>query len=188
MSPDAETDVGLIAGVDPAIEIVAGWFDDHAATIHRYAARRLGEHEAWDITADTFQIAIERFADYDGRRGHERAWLYGIASNLLRRHWRTEERRLRARARSAGSEVVAGDPLLAVDARIDAERDIERVITAISALEPDDRELLVLVAWERLSSTDAARALGIPAGTVRSRLNRIRTELRHHRPDQGGST
>lgn len=162
-----------------AASVVAGWFDDHLTTIHRYVARRIGEHEAWDVTAETFKIALERFDEFDARRGHERAWLYGIASNLLRRHWRTEERRLRARARSAGTEVVAGDPLLAVDARVDAEREIDQVITAIGALDVDDRELLVLVVWERLSSADAARALGIPAGTVRSRLNRIRTQLRH---------
>ena len=173
--PSSET----TARVHVASTVVAGWFDEHVATIHRFAARRIGEHGAWDITGDTFRIALERFDEFDPRRGHERAWLYGIASNLLRRHWRTEERRLRARLRSTTSPDVTGDPLVSVDARIDAEREVNRVIGAIAGLDPDDRELLILVVWEQLSSSEAARVLGIPAGTVRSRLNRIRTELRH---------
>jgi len=173
--PDADVSAAPRTGA----AVVAGWFDEHVDTIHRYAARRVGEHAGWDVTAETFRIALERFGQFDGRRGGERAWLYGIASNILRRHWRSEERRLRARARDAGALVMPGDPLLDVDARLDAQRDIERVVAAIDALADDDRELLILVAWERVTSAEAARALGIPAGTVRSRLNRIRTHLRH---------
>lgn len=172
-------DAGVSADPRAGSEVVARWFDEHVETIHRYAARRVGEHAGWDVTAETFRIALEHIDQFDGRRGGERAWLYGIASNILRRHWRTEERRLRARARAAGAAVMPGDPLFDVDARLDAHREIERVVAAVGALDDDDRELLILVAWERLTSADAARALGIPAGTVRSRLNRIRTKLRH---------
>lgn len=170
---------GTAAADGVASTVVAGWFDEHVGTIHRFAARRIGEQDAWDVTAETFRVALERFDEYDAGRGHERAWLYGIASNLLRRHWRTEARRLRARARSAMPADVAGDPLLTVDSRIDAARDVDGVIAAVDRLDPDDRELLILVVWEQLSSAEAGRAIGIPSGTVRSRLNRIRTELRH---------
>jgi RNA polymerase sigma-70 factor (ECF subfamily) len=73
---------------------------------------------------------------------------------------------------------VPGDPLLGTDARLDAEREIGQVVTAVEHLDPDDRDLLVLVVWEGCTSAEAARALGIPAGTVRSRLMRIRQQLR----------
>jgi RNA polymerase sigma-70 factor (ECF subfamily) len=107
--------------------------------------------------------------------------LYGIASNLLRRHWRTEQRRLRANLRHASSYPVPGDPLVAVDARVDAQRRLVQVIAAVEDLEPEDRDLLVLIVWEHCTSREAAQALGIPAGTVRSRLSRIRTQLRNER-------
>ena len=165
---------------DAAARVVSGWFEQHVGTIHRYAARRVGEHEAWDVVAETFRVALERFADYDEDRGVERAWLYGIASNILRRHARTEARQLRARAHAAAARGMLGDPLLDSDARLDAVGEAERVAAAVEELTPDDRELLVLVVWERLSSTEVAEVLGIPAGTVRSRLRRIRAELRVH--------
>ncbi len=172
------TESDTAAGRDEtARTAVGGWFEQHVQTIHRYAARRIGEHEAWDIVAETFRVALERFDDYDAGRGHERAWLYGIASNILHRHARTEARQLRASARAATANGVPGDPLVDSDSKLDAIGDAERVAAAVAALDPDDRELLVLVAWERLSSAEVAEAMGIPAGTVRSRLRRIRHEL-----------
>jgi RNA polymerase sigma factor (sigma-70 family) len=164
-----------------AASVVAAWFEQHVQTIHRYAARRIGDEAAWDVVAETFRVALERFDDYDEARGHERAWLYGIASNIIRRHARTEARQLRARVRVASVDVVPGDPLIESDARLDAVGAAERVAARVAELEPDDRELLVLVAWERLSSTEVAEVMGIPAGTVRTRLQRIRRQLRDPR-------
>lgn len=171
---------------DEARRVVAGWFDVHVDTIHRYVARRAGDDVALDVTAETFRIALEQFDRFDASRGDERAWLYGIATNLVRRHWRSEQRSLRTHLRAAaGTDGVPGDPLVAVDARIDAERDAERVLDAIELLDPGDRDLLVLVAWERLSSGEISEALGIPASTIRARLRRIRAQLR---ADQGVSS
>lgn len=164
---------------------VAAWFDRHVDTIHRYVARRAGDDVALDVTAETFRVALEQFSRFESSRGDERAWLYGIATNLLRRHWRTEQRLLRTQRRAGSNAVVAGDPLAAVDARIDAQRDVERVLAAVEMLEPEDYDLLVLVAWEHLSSTEISEALDIPASTVRARLRRIRTQLRD---PQGAST
>ena len=103
--------------------VVATWFDRHFDTIHGYVSRRAGDEVAREVTATTFRIALEQFGRFDPSLGGERAWLYGIASNLLRRHWRDEKRRLRAHLRHAtgvGGQTV--DPLLLVDARVDAER------------------------------------------------------------------
>ncbi len=159
--------------------IVADWFDRHVDTIHRYIGRRAGEDVALELTAETFRIALERFERFDPELGNERAWLYGIATNLLRRHWRTEQRRRRAQLREATRlRAVSGDPLLGADERSDAERELRRVIALIERLPNEDRDLMILVAVEGRTSVEAGLALGIPPGTVRSRLNRIRTELR----------
>lgn len=167
-------------GLD-AQRIVGGWFDLHVETIHSYVARRVGEEAARDVTAETFRVALEQFDRFDPALGGERAWLYGIASNLLRRHWRIEQRRLQAHLRHAGGDPVSGDPLIAVDAQIDAQRALVPVIAAVENLDPEDRDLLALIAWEHCTSNEAAQALGIPAGTVRSRLSRIRNQLRNER-------
>ncbi|BAN01560.1 putative RNA polymerase ECF subfamily sigma factor [Ilumatobacter coccineus YM16-304] len=162
---------------DPATEVVADWFDQHARALAGYATRRVGANLARDIVADTFRIALQQLDGYEPGRGGERAWLFGIASNLIRRHWRTEERRLRIQARSARADVQPVDPLLRVDERLDASAHYQRVVDAVATLDPDDRDLLILIAWEQFTSREAAAALGIPPGTVRSRLTRIRAQL-----------
>jgi RNA polymerase sigma-70 factor, ECF subfamily len=81
-------------------------------------------------------------------------------------------------ARSVHREPVAGDPLLVVDDGIDAQRRLDHLVDAVGRLAPEDRDLLVMIAWESCSGAEAAEMLGIPAGTVRSRLNRIRSQLR----------
>ena len=80
-------------------------------------------------------MAIESFASFDARRGGERAWLFGIGSNLLQHHWRTEQRRLRALARDAARPLTNIDPLLAVGDHVaeplDAVEAVDRVIDAL---------------------------------------------------------
>lgn len=161
------------------VETVADWFDRHSRDLGAYAARRVGPSLARDVVADTFRVACERIDGYDPRRGGERAWLFGIATNLIRRHWRTEERRLRIQAQAAQAEASPVDPLLRVEERLDARDRYHLVVDAIATLIPEDRDLVVLIAWEQMSSREAAHVLGIQPGTVRSRLNRIRNQLAH---------
>lgn len=158
---------------------VAGWFERHVDAIHAYASRRVGPDIGAEVAAETFRTALELFGRYDSALGGERAWLYGIASNLLRRHWRVEQRRLRAytlQGRTTGPSSI--DPLLGVDDRVDAQRQLGAVMDGIERLEPIDRDLLFLVAWEGCTSAEVAAALGLRASTVRRRLQRIRAELR----------
>ena len=161
-------------GTSPAVSVL---FYRYAAAVHRFAARRLGDGPAADITADVFRIAIERYESFDSRRGHPRAWLFGIAANLIRGHWRTEERHLRALARERGRVASPIDPLLHIDDSVDASAELDRVMLAVAALSPEDRDLLTLFAWEECGYAEIAEALEIPVGTVRSRLHRIRREL-----------
>jgi RNA polymerase sigma-70 factor (ECF subfamily) len=153
-------------------------FDEHVDAVYGYVARRLGSETAADVVGDVFEIALSQSDRYEAARGSERAWLFGIATNLMRRHWRTEQRRLRATYRIANRPAVPGDALLDIAERIDAATEAERVMAAVGDLEPEDRDLLLLVAWEDTPYKVCAEILGVPVGTVRSRLHRIRRELR----------
>jgi hypothetical protein len=100
----------------------------------------------------------------------ERRWLFGISSNLLRNELRSEQRALRALARVA-SEPGHGD----TDAATLESTDLPDVLAALDA---DQRDVLLLYAWEGLSYREVAVALGVPVGTIRSRLARARARLR----------
>jgi len=160
-----------------ASRAMADLFRRYHQDVYKFVARRLGESLAADVTAEVFRVAIERHHTYDSGRGHQRAWLYGIAANLIRGHWRTEERRLRALAREGGTQRSLIDPLLRVEEQINADDALARVMDAVAALPAEDRDLLTLFAWEGCGYAEIASALSIPIGTVRSRLHRIRREL-----------
>ncbi len=144
-------------------------FDRHFDAIYRFAQRRVGEALAEDVAAETFTRAFERRHKYDPRHPGARPWLLGIAANVMRRHWRTEKRRIDAYARAAVAQDVshaAGDgsaPALA---------------EALDALSRRDRETLLLLAFGDLTYEEIAVALKVPIGTVRSRISRARRQLR----------
>ena len=148
--------------------------------VYRFVARRLGPELAFDVTAETFRIACERLSSFDPHQGSERGWLYGIAMNVIRNHWRAEQRRLRALARFARDGTGTDETFDRVDDGIDANSRLARVLDVVAELSADDRDLLLLYAWERCSYHDIAVAMDIPVGTVRSRLNRIRTTITAH--------
>jgi RNA polymerase sigma-70 factor (ECF subfamily) len=142
--------------------------------LHRYVRRRVGTSTADDLAADTFAAALARWDRLDPNRP-VRPWLYGIAANLLRHHWRRERRQLRAYARTGVDAIV--EDLDDVVARADASG--RRVAAALADLRPADRELLLLHAWAELTDVEIADALGLPLGTVKSRLHRTRGRLRN---------
>jgi RNA polymerase sigma factor (sigma-70 family) len=144
--------------------------------LHRYLRRRVGAALAEDLAADTFATAYANWERLDPQRPL-RPWLYGIASNLLRHHWRAERRRLQAYARSGLD--AAFDDLDATIARADADAQRRELASALAALRGADRELLLLHAWAELTDTEIAAALELPAGTVKSRLHRLRSRLRN---------
>lgn len=153
-------------------------FDRHATVLHRYLVRRVGPDEAESMMGEVFRIAFERRATYDLARPLARPWLYGIATNLLAKHRRTEARRLRAVARLAAQRLPPLDVTEPLIVALDAEELWPRVADAVTALPEPERDALVLHVWEELSYDDVAEALGVPVGTVRSRLNRARGRLR----------
>jgi RNA polymerase sigma-70 factor (ECF subfamily) len=158
-------------------ECFATVFDRYYSRIHGYVARRLGQSVAEDVASETFLIAFAQRERYDVARPDARPWLYGIASNLIARHHRAEQRRYRALARAAVDEVSDGDTDR-VAIRLDAQARRRPLAAALAGISKKDRDVLLLVAWADLTSEEAGQALGIPAGTARSRLHRARTKIR----------
>jgi RNA polymerase sigma factor (sigma-70 family) len=174
---DETTDAALIRQSWQEPEAFAGLYDRHAAAIHRYVARRLGDGAADDVVAECFLAAFCRRAAYRLDRADARPWLYGIAANIIGKHRRAEERLLRALARTGADPVTEGHADR-VDSRVSAAAAHRALAAALARLAPGDREVLLLVAWADLSYDEVAQALAIPVGTVRSRLNRARKKAR----------
>jgi RNA polymerase sigma factor (sigma-70 family) len=177
------TDAALIERSLTEPELFSEVFDRYYAEIHGYVSRRLGSSLADDVASETFLIAFDRRRRYDAAHPSARPWLYGIASNLISRHHRAELRRYRALARSGVFDVVDG--MEGVAARLDAEALRGRLAVALLEVADPDREVLLLVAWGQLSCEEAARALGIRAGTARSRLHRARKRTRAALGEEG---
>jgi RNA polymerase sigma factor (sigma-70 family) len=157
---------------DPAL--FAELYDRHHATIHRFVARRLDGHAADDLASETFLVAFELRGRFDHSRDDALPWLYGIVTTLLRKHRRVEARAWRAleAASAERRSVEIGDD------RLEAALGVRRIAGAIRRMPAGDRDALLLYAWGDLDYHAVARALGVPVGTVRSRLNRARRTLR----------
>ncbi|MFF0519811.1 RNA polymerase sigma factor [Actinomadura nitritigenes] len=158
-------------------EAFAEIFRRHAPDIKRYVTRRLGGDAAEDVVAETFLAAFSQRNAYDLTRPNARPWLYGIATNLMGRHVRTEVRYLRALRRTGADPVTAAFTDRS-DERLTAEASGPRLAAALAAMPKGRRDALLLVAWEGLSYPEVARALGVRVGTVRSRINRAKAQLR----------
>jgi RNA polymerase sigma factor (sigma-70 family) len=169
-----------LSGPDPG-SVFGRLFDEHAGSLHAYLARRVGDQAADDLVSETFLAALRQRHTYDPTRAGVRPWLYGIASNLLRRHVRQEVRGWQARTRMAGSNPVQTEsPEVRTTERVTAQQQVRQLAGALAAMEPGDRDVLLLTSWGHLSSTEVAQALGIPVGTVYSRLHRVRRWLQSH--------
>ena len=151
-------------------------FDAEFASLHRYLGRRVGGSAADELAAETFAVAFRNWERLDPERP-VRPWLYGIAANLMRHHWRKERRMLRAYARTGVDPVFADEDAAAE--RADADARHRELATAVAKLRPDEREILLLHAWAELTDSEIADALGLPLGTVKSRLSRARDKLRN---------
>ncbi|MFK4088429.1 RNA polymerase sigma factor [Kribbella sp. NPDC020789] len=158
-------------------ELFTTIFDRYFEQVHSYLVRRVGPDIADDLAAETFFVAFRQRARFDRSVGVVRAWLFGIAANLLRRHRRTETRRWQALARLPPPEF-AGELEERVAARLSAQASRRRLAAALAALNPRDREAFLMVAFGELTYDEVAKALGIAHGTVCSRLARARRRIR----------
>jgi RNA polymerase sigma-70 factor (ECF subfamily) len=151
-------------------------FAAHYDEIFRYLYRRVGD-EADELAAETFAVAFRTWHRFDAERPVA-PWLYGIATNLLRRRRRDEVRQLRAYARTGVDPVVSA---IDDEALGHADGDLARrsLAAALAELRPQERDVLLLHAWAELSDEEIASAVGVPVGTVKSRLSRARQRVRN---------
>ena len=173
--PEADAAVIEQSWAEP--ERFAAIFERYFSQIHQYLAGRVGGKVADDLAAEVFAIAFAQRQRYDLARDCARPWLYGIATNLLSAHRRKEQRRYQALARASGREVSPSDEDLVAD-RVSAWAAGPALAAALAALKAGDRDVLLLAALAGLGNREVAQALGIPYGTVCSRLSRARRRLR----------
>jgi RNA polymerase sigma factor (sigma-70 family) len=150
----------------------------HGQAIHAYLTRRSGRDAADDLLSEVVLRAYAARHRYDERWQDARPWLYSIARNVLREHWRRIGAAAAPDADPLAHLAVSEDPWPDVDARLDAAAQVSDLRRALTSLAPGDREVLLLVTWEGLTPAEAAVALGIPPGTARSRLHRARSLMR----------
>ena len=144
----------------------------HEVAVHGFLARRAGQDAAGDLLGEVWVRAFGARGGYDPARADALPWLYGIARNVLREHWRGQQ----AGTWPAGEG--ADDPWDAVIERLDSVAWAKTLISVLRTLPAGEREVLLLVAWEQFTPAEAAAALGIPQGTARARLHRARTAMR----------
>jgi RNA polymerase sigma-70 factor (ECF subfamily) len=162
---------------DPAL--FAEIYDRFFPEIHRYMAGRMGRDAADDLAADTFLVAFRKRDRVDPAMGGMRPWLYGVATILIANHRRQETRRYRALSRTGregSSSVESHDDRVA--SVVAAQELGPSLAGALADLGQGDRDVLLLAAISELSHQEIALALGIPYGTVGSRLNRARRKVR----------
>lgn len=175
--PDGE----LIAGSRTEPTMFAEIFHRYHGELYRYLRRRVGGQLAGDLAAETFVTAFARRGTYRPESPNARPWLYGIAHNLLRNHRRQEQRQLAAYARHGAdplADAAAAAEFSAVDSRADAAAVRARLAQLLARMPVGDRDVLLLLAWADMSYAEVAQAIRIPVGTVGSRLNRARRQLR----------
>ncbi len=151
-------------------------YDAHHHALRQFLRRHTGDRDlAEDLTHETFLTAARVAASFDGRDS-ARPFLFGIALRLARRRRTLPER---WRAALAGLADVLGHGVRTPEGEVSDAEQFELFEAALMRLSEEKRAVLLLVEREGLACEDAARALGIPVGTVWTRLHHARAELRH---------
>ncbi|WP_371408957.1 RNA polymerase sigma factor [Micromonospora zamorensis] len=159
-------------------EALGELFDEHADAVHRHALWSGSDPaNAEDVVSLTFLEAwrIRESLRPDG--DSLRPWLLGIATNVLRNRRRAARRHREALRRLPVRDTVPDFADAVVDRMHDADQ-VAAAMAGLRALRRADREVFLLCVWSQLDYAAAAEALGVPVGTVRSRLSRARTRLR----------
>jgi RNA polymerase sigma-70 factor (ECF subfamily) len=153
-------------------------FERHYDAIRAYLQRRTGREMGEELAAQTFEVAFAHRDSYDPSWSDAEPWLFGIATNVLRHHQRSEWRRRKAFGRIVPERATGFDT--EIEDRLAAREAGSSLIKALRSLEEGQREVLLLYALADLSYEEIASAMGISPGTVRSRLHRARQRIRVH--------
>lgn len=160
-------------------------FERHGDWLYDYGARRVGQQLAEDLVSETFLVAFACRDRYDSSVANARPWLFGIMTNLLRKHHRAEVRWLRTLEKS-GTDPLGGSAEHAftdqADERLDAKAAMRALAGALATMSHVQRDLLLLHVWAGMDYPELALTLGLPLGTIRSRLHRAKAHLRKALP------
>lgn len=143
-------------------------FTEHYPAVRRYVHHRgLWGADAEDLVAATFEVAWGKLDEIPADGGLP--WLFTVAHNLWRNHLRRESRR---------DDLLRRLPLPVHHAGPEpADIEVEAIVRALRGLSDEDREVLVLVAWDGLTPQEAALVIGCSGTALRSRLRRARNRL-----------
>ena len=166
-------DGGSGAGVDDHEQRFEALWAAHSAAVLRYAARRVPPAEADDVVAETFVVAWRRIGSMPDPA---LPWLLGVARGVAANTTRSANRRNALHTRLASAEPAPDR----APAEHSSDTDSGSVLAALDRLSASDRELLTLIAWDGLTPTEAAQALGCSRATLAVRLHRARARLRAH--------
>jgi RNA polymerase sigma-70 factor (ECF subfamily) len=172
---DAELWQRAAAGDGPAFGAL---FERHVRAVYNHCFRRTADWSvAEDLTSVVFLEAWRRRRQVRLERESALPWMLGVANNVVRNHSRALRRHRDALGRLPPTEA---EPDLSDDvaARLDDEQTMRRVLELVATLPRIDQDVLALCGWDGLSYAEVATVLGIPVGTVRSRLSRARARLR----------
>ena len=176
MGDASESELWRCAGAGDA-NAFGTLYERHARAIYNYLFRRSGDwSQAEDLTSVVFLEAYRR-RDAVIPEGKLLPWLYGIATNVLRNRNRALARHRAALLRMPPPEPVADFSDDAV-VRLAAEQEMRVILELVREFRDEEQEALALCVWSELSYEEAAFAVGVPVGTIRSRLSRARTRLR----------
>lgn len=171
--PDA--DLWALTATDP--EAFGEIFRRHARIVHAYCVRRTASvADADDLTSVVFMEAWVRRGRVQLLGTSSRPWLLGIANNVARNSHRSLRRYRSALNRQSTPRYARSAEDEAMDV-FEGERDLQEARSTLKQLSRVEQEVLVLVLWTGLSYEEAALALNLPIGTVRSRLSRARKKL-----------
>ncbi|MCC3768003.1 RNA polymerase sigma factor [Streptomyces sp. UNOC14_S4] len=168
-------------------EAFAELYEEHARAVYNHAFRLTGDWSAAEeVMSETFLDAWRTRGKVEPEGDSLRPWLLGIATNKARNANRGLRRRLAFLARRPTTDQVL-DFADESASRIDGVRELDAMRRALTALRRPEREVLALCVWSGLDYAQAAAALGVPVGTVRSRLSRARARLRRLTDEQLGT-
>ena len=174
----SDQDLWSQAANEYAGEAFGELFERHSNRVYAHCFTRTGSWSmAEDLTSVVFLEAWRRREEVRFSGESALPWLLGVANNATRNAQRTLRRHnlLLAKLPPAGEEA---DIAVDAAARVDQERLAQHLLCAMGGLRQSEREVLALCDWAGLSYSEAAVAMGVPEGTVRSRLSRARQHLR----------
>lgn len=163
---------------------IAQLYEDHYHEVLAYCIRRVGVDDSEDLASEVFVIAWRRREELDMETA--RAWLYGVARGVVANSWRSAFRRRRLVDRL---QTLRNDPTAATEEYFARTRAGDEAVACLRRLRASDQEVLMLAAWEGLTSREIASALGISVSAAEQRLHRAKKRFaRVMRPVNEGST